>query len=208
MIQSKEEYAFYLEADRIALNIQLKRPSLFKDEIWKYQRLLRKVEFVKNCGKSSISKIDLLQAWFRLRRLGIQLGFSIWPNVFGPGLSIAHRGPIVVHPEAKIGENCRIYQCVTIGSILPPGEQARYGYVTPSNMVPKIGNNVWFGPGVVVVGDIEIADGIAIGANSYVNKSFKEPNITIAGCPAKKISNNGSKYCWFQATEILRGGVS
>jgi serine O-acetyltransferase len=71
-------------------------------------------------------------------------------------------------------------------------------------MVPKIGNNVFIGPGAVVIGDIEIADGIAIGANSYVNKSFKEPNITVAGCPAKKISDGGSRYCWFRATEILR----
>jgi serine O-acetyltransferase len=56
----------------------------------------------------------------------------------------------------------------------------------------------------VIDGEIEIADGIAIGANSYVNKSFKEPDITIAGCPAKKVSDKGSKNCWFRATEILR----
>ena len=38
-----------------------------------------------------------------------------------------------------------------------------------------------------------IADDIAIGAMSIVNKSFHESGITIAGNPAKKISNNGSK---------------
>ena len=37
----------------------------------------------------------------------------------------------------------------------------------------------------------DLRNGIAIGANSLVNKSFEEQNIAIAGCPAKKISNNG-----------------
>ncbi len=39
-------------------------------------------------------------------------------------------------------------------------------------------------------GNIEIGDNVAIGANSVVNKSF-DSNITIAGIPAKIISNNG-----------------
>jgi serine O-acetyltransferase len=205
MIQSKEDYRFYLEADRIALNVtELKRPRLFQDEIWKFQRLLRKVEFLTNTEKNRLSQIELLQGRFSLHRSSVKLGFTIPPNVFGPGLSIAHRGPIIVNPDAKIGENCRIHQCVTIGSILAGGKLASYGYKTPAIFVPVIGNNVFIGPGAVVVGGIEIADGIAIGANSYVDKSFKEPNITIAGCPAKKISDKGSEYCWFQATEILR----
>jgi len=35
--------------------------------------------------------------------------------------------------------------------------------------------------------------GIAIGANSVVNKSFTEPNIGIAGVPAIKINDKGSE---------------
>ena len=42
-------------------------------------------------------------------------------------------------------------------------------------------------------GRIEIADGIAIGANAVVNKSFLENNISIAGIPAKKIGNMGTR---------------
>lgn len=52
---------------------------------------------------------------------------------------------------------------------------------------PTIGNNVEIGFGAVIIGKIKIADGIKIGANSVVTKSFLEPNITIAGVPAKKI---------------------
>lgn len=37
-------------------------------------------------------------------------------NVFGPGLSIAHFGSIIVNGNAKVGENCRIQDSVTIGA--------------------------------------------------------------------------------------------
>lgn len=198
MIQSKEDYRFFLEADRIALHSCIrapypKQPRMFQDEIWKFQRLLRKVEYLQNCGQNRFNQIAFLWARFNLRKLSLQLGFAIPPNVFGPGLSIAHRGPIVVDPAVKVGDNCRIHQCVTIGTI------------PPNPLVPTIGNNVFIGTGAVIVGGIEIADGIAIGANSYVAKSFKEPNITIAGSPAKKVSNKGSKCLWPRATEILQG---
>ena len=56
----------------------------------------------------------------------------------------------------------------------------------------NIGDNVTIGCSSVILGGVHIANGIAIGANSTVNKSFFEENICIAGCPAKKISNNGS----------------
>ena len=58
--------------------------------------------------------------------------------------------------------------------------------------------------GAKIFGNITIADGIVIGANSVVNKSFLEPNITIAGVPAKKISNKGSQDRIINSTEILR----
>jgi serine O-acetyltransferase len=51
---------------------------------------------------------------------------------------------------------------------------------------------VYIAPGAKIYGAIEIADNIAIGANAVVNKSFLEPNITIAGVPARKISDKGS----------------
>lgn len=53
------------------------------------------------------------------------------------------------------------------------------------------------------------------GANSVVNSSFLEPDITVAGAPARKVSIKGSKNLLVNATEIwkqkrlgLRQGVS
>lgn len=42
--------------------------------------------------------------------MSAKLSISIKPNVFGPGLSIAHYGGIVVNPNAHIGSNCRIHE--------------------------------------------------------------------------------------------------
>ncbi len=192
MIKSIEDYKFYLAADKLALAIKYKRPRFFQDYIWRFEQQLRKVEYLENCGRGPFDKILCEQAKFSLSRLSQKLMLMIPRNVFGPGLSIAHVGPIIVHPRSVIGENCRIDRCVSIGSVHYPTDP------------PKIGNNVFIGPGAVIDGPIEIADGIAIGANSYVNESFIEPDITIAGCPAKKISDQGSKNIWFRATEILR----
>lgn len=109
----------------------------------------------------------------------MNLDFSIPLNTLGKGVSIAHRGTIVINSKARLGQNCRIHVCVNIGAY---GEGA-----------PKIGKNVYIAPGAKIFGNIEIADDIAIGANAVVNKSFTEKNISIGGIPAKKISNNGSK---------------
>jgi serine O-acetyltransferase len=198
MIKTKADYNFYLQADKIALRMDaFRQPRILRDSIWQFERLLRKVEFYTNCKTGFFDKSAHLYARYRLEKLAIDLGFTIPCNTFGPGLSIAHRGTIVVGAAVRVGENCRIHQCVTIGS-------------DPMKHDPIfLGNNIFIGPGAVIVGPLSIADGIAIGANSFVNSSFDEPNITIAGCPAKKVSNKSSEQRYIRATDILRGnGVS
>ena len=109
-------------------------------------------------------------------------GFSIPLNVVDKGMSIAHIGPIVISEYASIGKNCRIHMGVNIGA------DARI-----SDAAPMIGDNVYIGPGAKLFGKIEIADGIAIGANAVVTKSFTEENISIGGVPAKKINDIGTE---------------
>ncbi len=124
--------------------------------------------------------------------MSTKLGFTIPLNVFGPGLSIAHRGTIVVNTATRVGANCRLHACVNIGT--------KAGY---EDVAPKIGDNVYIGPGAKIFGEIEIANGIAIGANAVVNRSFLEPNVSIAGVPAKKISDKGSEGMLVKATERM-----
>ena len=56
MIQSKADYERYLEQDRIALYKTRKKPRIAGDEIWQYERLLRKTEYYMNCKKSPVGK--------------------------------------------------------------------------------------------------------------------------------------------------------
>ena len=52
---------------------------------------------------------------------------------------------------------------------------------------------MYIGPGAKIFGNVQIVDGIAVGANAVVNKSFLEPDISIAGVPARKISDEGTR---------------
>lgn len=181
MIESKADLKYYLEQDKIALGKTTKRPRIAGDEIWQYEILLRKTEYFKNCKKGIIGRFFAVLYHYRLRKFGRKLcGFHIPPNTFREGLSIAHWGPIVVHPTARIGKNCRIHQCVTIGA------------TNGETQAATIGDNVFIGPCTSIIGEITVANDIAIGANSVVTKSFIDPGITIAGNPAKKITDNNS----------------
>ncbi|EJR68944.1 MULTISPECIES: serine O-acetyltransferase [Bacillus cereus group] len=181
MISSKEELKHYLESDKKSLWIDRKKPRFVGDEIWKFQILLRKVEYYKNIKLNPISKLKYYYTRYKFHKLSVKLGFSIPPNVFGPGLAIAHIGTIVVNDNCRVGKNCRIYQNTGLG--------ANTGGPTD---VPKLGDNCYIGPGAKLFGDITIADNISIGANSVVTKSFTQQGITVAGVPAKQISNVNS----------------
>ena len=93
---------------------------------------------------------------------------------------------------SKIGANCRIHTDVNIGATSGQKE------------APIIGNNVYIAPGVKIFGGIQVEDNIAIGANAVVNKSFLEQNITIAGIPAKKISDHGSDRHITKGSELAQ----
>jgi serine O-acetyltransferase len=204
MIKSKEDYRFYLEADRIAnslpkkLSLRMRINNIFlPNYTWEFQKLLRKVEYYKNCRKDVFSKIYSFFLIVKFHKLSMKLGFTIPANVLGPGLSIAHYGQIGVNTGAKIGANCRLHVGVNIAT--------EAGF---DDLAPTIGDNCYIGPGVKMFGKIYIADGIAIGANAVVNKSFSEPNIAIAGVPAKKIADVDTFRLIIPATQILEKVIS
>jgi serine O-acetyltransferase len=116
----------------------------------------------------------------------VKLGFSIGPNIFGPGLAIVHYGLLIIDPTTRIGKNCRIHMGVHIGGaaiFVTPGTESEYS--------PRIGDNVYIGPGTKIYGPVRIGNNCVIGANAVVTKSFEEDGLTIAGVPAKVIATNG-----------------
>ncbi|MBO5207798.1 MAG: serine acetyltransferase [Lachnospiraceae bacterium] len=181
MIDSKETLKRYLEQDKLALGRQKdKKPRFYGDEIWKFEILLRKVEYYINCKSGFPASIVRKYYKFRFHNLSVKLGFSIPPNVFEEGLAIPHYGTIVVHANAKIGKNCRLQEGVNIGA------------TSGSHDAATIGDNCFFGSGAKVVGAVKIASDVAVGAGAVVTKDITEPGTTWAGVPAKKISDNDS----------------
>ena len=121
-------------------------------------------------------------AFFMLRRWGYKLGISIpWRTVIGPGFFIGHFSGIVVGVNAVIGKNCNISQCVTIGR-LNRGE--RKGS-------PVIGDDVYIGPGAVVVGKVVVGNRVAVGANCVVMADIPDGGVVV-GVPGRVISSAGS----------------
>lgn len=181
MIQSKEDYLYYLERDKNSLCIQRGRPRFWTDEIWRFQILLRKREYLTNCKHGFFYKICSAYYHWRFKKMSLRLGFSIPLNVFGPGLAIVHYGTIVVAEGAQIGSNCRIHEGVTIGA------------TNGSNEAAIIGDNVFIGSGAKIIGKVKISSNVAIAANAVVvNDIISENGCTVGGIPAKIISNNSS----------------
>lgn len=97
-----------------------------------------------------------------------------YTSEIGMGTRFPHNGTgVVIHSDAKIGENTIIYQNVTIGGLKGQGP-------------PTIGNNVLIGAGACLLGEIKIGDNVQIGANAVVVKDIPS-NATAIGVPARII---------------------
>ncbi|KAB1067860.1 serine acetyltransferase [Tamlana haliotis] len=178
-IKSKKDLIYYIDKDKKQLNIHSRSffsELFFPNNILKFQITLRKLEYYHNNERNFIRLIKKTLVLFKYRRLSEKLSFSIPVNTVGPGLSIAHYGPIIINTKTKIGANCRIHVGVNIGEV--------------NGLAPVIGDNCYIGPGAKIFGNIKIGNNVKIGANAVVNKSFNQNNISIAGIPSKIIKNN------------------
>lgn len=98
-------------------------------------------------------------------------------STIGGGLLIPHPNGIVIHPSAKIGCNCLIFQQVTIGA-------TRRG-------VPTIGGHVDIGAGAKIIGPVKIGDHARIGANAVVREDVP-PGGTFVASPGHLLSIDGT----------------
>ena len=152
---------------------------LFND-IWRFLRAMRYAEYVHNTKTNKLWAPVRLWSKYRYKSLGKKLGFSIALNTFGPGLSLPHYGNIVVNKNARIGANCRVHVGVNIGADHKDSGKA-----------PVLGDNCYIAPGAKLFGGIVLGNGVKIGANAVVNKSFEGDNLTLVGVPAKPSGNLG-----------------
>lgn len=89
--------------------------------------------------------------------------------------------------EVRIGDNCLIAPNVgiyTAGHSISPINRHKSGIAKPIT----IGNNVWIGGHVVIIGGVTIGDNSIIAAGSVVTKDIPSNSI-FGGNPAKKIKD-------------------
>ena len=165
-------------ASRPAYNLKRRIKSIVSpDYIEQFMLALRRVEYLSD-KTGLVTKINSFIAKNRFKKISVKLGFSISPNVFGPGLYIPHYGTIVVNGNARVGANCVLHTSTCIG-----GSERKV-----------LGDNLYISTGAIILGDITIADNVTISANSLVNKSFTDSNVLIGGTPAKVIKQRDT---WF-----------
>ncbi len=104
-------------------------------------------------------------------------GIEIHPGAtIGKGLFIDHGMGVVIGETAEIGDNCLIYQGVTLGGT---GKDKGKRH-------PTLGNNVMVGAGAKVLGPFKVGDNVKIAANAVVLEEVP-PNCTAVGVPARII---------------------
>ncbi len=104
-------------------------------------------------------------------------GIEIHPGAtIGKGLFIDHGTGVVIGETAEIGDNCTIYQGVTLGGT---GKHTGKRH-------PTLGNNVMVGAGAKVLGPFKVGDGAKIAAGAVVLHEVPE-NTTAVGIPARAV---------------------
>lgn len=179
MIKKYSDYKRYITIEIVKSPIIAQRiKEIFCTTTNTYLKYLRKLEYHFN-NKGIYHKIMSFYYFIKWHKVSTKLGIYIPKNVCKEGLTLYHYGSIVVNPNCKIGKNCCIQNNVNIGANI--GEKT----------APRIGDNVYIGPGAVIFGDIYIADNCYIGANACVTKSIETPYSVVVGAPARiiKIEN-------------------
>src|SRR5438046_9590370 len=102
MIESKADYRFYLEADRVA-HCQTRRwPRPFVDDTWRVQRLLRKVEYYTNCKRSRLGRAHAKFRYLRLHLMERRLRVIGFPHVCLPALPTPPPASAPVAPHRRV----------------------------------------------------------------------------------------------------------
>ena len=109
-------------------------------------------------------------------------GIEIHPGAkIGKGVFIDHGCAVVIGETAEVGDNCTIYQGVTLGGT---GKHCGKRH-------PTLGSDVMVGAGAKVLGPFKVGDHAKIAAGAVVLKEVPSDS-TAVGIPAK-IVNSASK---------------
>ena len=110
-------------------------------------------------------------------------GIEIHPGAkIGKGFFIDHGMGVVIGETTEIGDNCLIYQGVTLGGT---GKESGKRH-------PTLGNNVMVGAGARVLGPIRIGNNVKVAAGAVVLEPVPD-NCTCVGVPARIVRRDGKR---------------
>lgn len=187
MISSIRQWKEYIMSDLYRYESKSNWQSFLKsymiNEGFRYSFWLRTNNYLGNIkGRFFLQPIYLFSKVIQ-RRLKYKFGIQIHSyGKIDKGLYIIHYSGIFINGNVVIGKNFTISQGVSIG-------------VTNRGLKkgnPIIGDNVYIGPGAIIIGNVTIGNDAAIGANAVVTKDLP-PFAVAVGVPARVISYNGSK---------------
>lgn len=144
--------------------------------VYKYLKTLRHCEYHNN-NKGVLHKCLYGFYKVKLHRLGFKYNIRIPVNVCGYGVTIYHLaggGGCFINAKS-IGNYCQLRPGVLLGNAHHSEDEK-----------PIIGDNVSFGPGAKVLGNVKVGDNSYICANAVVTKDVTEKTM-VGGVPAKVI---------------------
>jgi serine O-acetyltransferase len=104
-------------------------------------------------------------------------GIEIHPGAtIGRRFFIDHGSGVVIGETTEIGDDCLLYQGVTLGGT--GGERGKRH--------PTLGNKVVVGTGAKVLGNIRVGDNVKVGAGSVVVRPVPD-NSTVVGVPGRVV---------------------
>lgn len=110
-------------------------------------------------------------------------GIEIHPGAtIGKRFFIDHGAAVVIGETTEIGDDCTIYQGVTLGGT---GKDTGKRH-------PTLGNNVMVGAGAKILGPMRIGDNTKVAAGAVVLTEIPD-NCTAVGIPAKVVRRDGVK---------------
>lgn len=117
-------------------------------------------------------------------------GIEIHPGAnLGRRVFIDHGMGVVIGETTVVGDDCVIYQGVTLGA----GAAARKGAQTRgSKRHPTLGNNVVVGSGAEIQGDIHIGNNVQVASGSIVLKDVPD-NSVVVGVPGRIVYRDGQR---------------
>ncbi len=105
-------------------------------------------------------------------------GIEIHPGAeIGEGFFIDHGMGVVIGETTQIGDNCHLYQGVTLGGTSTKRAKRH----------PTLGDNVVLGAGAKLIGAINVGNNVRIGAGSVVVSNVPD-NATVIGVPGHVVA--------------------